>query len=182
MATATVSDVHAHRDVHLSMTEVNALFDSEKSANEAIRALGAARFHVEDATVWEPGQHQFWEMDDRLGKDARWAGIEALIAGSLGAGIMAAVTGIVAAERMGAWPAVLLGAMLGFGFGGLLGAMFGLQLADPPDDDPLVTVTPETGQVALTFVSARPVRARRLVRKMGGRLVTEPGHNLPVTS
>jgi hypothetical protein len=64
----------------------------------------------------------------------------------------------------------------------LLGAMFGLQMSEPMDDDPLIIIRPDAGAYGLTFVTARPTRTRRAVLEARGRLVSEPGHNLPVTS
>jgi hypothetical protein len=117
----------------------------------------------------------------RIAKNARWARTDGLIAALLGAAVMAVVTVALAADAMGVGRALLLGAFTGLGFGGLVGAMFGLQMAEPMDDDPLVTINPTGGAHVLTFVTSRPTRARRAMEAAGGRLVSEPGHNLPVT-
>lgn len=179
---ATKTDVHLHEDVHISMTEVNALFESKAAAEEAARTLEARRLHVEDAQVWEAGDHPMWAYDSRLGDDMRWAGTNGLIAAMVGATVMGTTTVVLSADSIGVGMALLLGALTGLGFGGMLGAMFGLQRSEPLDDDPLIVITPETGSYGLTFVTARPTRARRAVLEAGGRLVSEPGHNLPVTS
>jgi hypothetical protein len=176
------TDVHVHDGVHVSMTEINALFDSRQKAERAVESLRDRRYHAEDVTIWQPQDHPLWAFDDQLGKDARFARKDALIAGMIGATVMGTVSTLLAPASMGTGMALVLGAFLGFGFGGMLGAMFGLQMAEPLDDDPLVTITPSTGQFVLTFVTSRPTRARRVVASSGGRLVSEPGHNLPVTS
>lgn len=179
---ATAASVHAHEDVHVSMTEINVLFDSLDAAERAAAEVRDRRFHAEDVQIWEPEDHQLWAYDMRIAKNARWARTDGLIAALLGAAVMGIVTVALAADAMGVGRALLLGAFTGVGFGGLIGAMFGLQMAEPMDDDPLVTITPEADARVLTFVTSRPNRARRAAMAAGGQLVSEPGHNLPVTS
>lgn len=179
MATASIS--HAHEGVHVSMTEISAMFDSEAAARSAAEALGERRMHAEDVQVWEAADHPLWAYDTRLRDDLRWAGTDGLVAALFGAAIMGTLTVAIAANSMGVGRAVILGALTGLGFGGLLGAVFGLQMAEPMDDDPVVTVTPPKGAHVLTFVTSRPSRARRVVSAAGGKLVSEPGHNLPIT-
>lgn len=178
---ATATNVHAHDDVHISMTEVNVLFDDRSDAERAAEALKDRRMHAEDVRVWDAAGHPLWAFDARLHDDMRWAGRDGLIAALLGAAVMGALTVALAADTMGVGQALLLGALIGMGFGGLLGAMFGLQMAEPMDDDPLVTIDPARGAHVVTFVTSRPSRAREAMLVAGGRLVSEPGHNLPVT-
>ena len=178
---ATATNVHAHDDVHISMTEVNVLFDDRPVAERAAEALKDRRMHAEDVQIWEPEDHALWAYDMRIAKNARWARTDGLIAALVGAAIMAVVTVALAADAMGVGSALLLGAFTGMGFGGLIGAMFGLQMAEPMDDDPLVTIEPGRGAHVVTFVTSRPSRAREAMLAAGGRLVSEPGHNLPVT-
>lgn len=178
---ATAINVHAHEDVHISMTEINVLFDSRSDAQQAADELKDRRMHAEDVHIWDPADHPLWAYDMRIAENARWARTDGLIAALVGAAIMAVVTVALAADAMGVGSALLLGAFTGMGFGGLIGAMFGLQMSEPMDDDPLVTIDPADGACVLTFVTSRPTRARKAMEAAGGRLVSEPGHNLPVT-
>lgn len=178
---ATATNVHAHEDVHISLTEINALFDTRSDAQRAAEALANRRMHAEDVQIWDPKDHPLWAYDMRIHQNARWARTDGLIAALVGAAVMGVVTVVLASDAMGVGAALLLGALTGMGFGGLIGAMFGLQMSEPMDDDPLVTINPTGGEHVLTFVTSRPTRARKTMMVAGGRLVTEPGHNLPVT-
>lgn len=171
---------HMHDSEHLSLIELNVLYDRRDTAEEAARMLGTIRSRTEDVKIWPARGSTFVAVDERLESEFRSARKEALRFGVLGAVVVGAIAIAVISSLAGVGISMLLGAFAGLGLGGTFGALYGLQVADRPDEDAAVEVTPAAGAYVLTCLAAQPAVTRRLLEDFGGRAVMEPGHNVPV--